>query len=73
VMQSWIFSIITPVFSVTWSFRNYFNMLMWCSRNISYLHFLEQQTEIFYNIINVFILTFDQCIQKEILMTPNYW
>jgi len=22
--QSWIFSIITPVFSVTWSFRNHF-------------------------------------------------
>ncbi len=25
----------TPVFSVTWSFRNYSNMLIWCSRNIS--------------------------------------
>ncbi len=29
--QSWIFSIITPVFSVTWSFRNHSNMLIWCS------------------------------------------
>jgi len=28
-MQSWIFSIITPVFRVTWSFRNHFNMLIW--------------------------------------------
>ncbi len=27
VKQSWIFSIITPVFSVTWSFRNHSNML----------------------------------------------
>jgi len=27
-MQSWIFSIITPVFSVTWSFRNHYNMLL---------------------------------------------
>ncbi len=29
VMQSWIFSIITPIFSVTWSFRNHSNMLIW--------------------------------------------
>ncbi len=27
--QSWIFSIITPVFSVTWSFRNHSNMLIY--------------------------------------------
>jgi len=27
--QSWIFSIITPVFSVTWSFRNNSKMLIW--------------------------------------------
>jgi len=27
---------ITPVFSVTWSFRNNFNMRIWCSTNISY-------------------------------------
>ncbi len=26
--QSWIFSIISPVFSVTWSFRNHTNMLV---------------------------------------------
>ncbi len=32
--QSWIFSIITPVFSVTWSFRNHSNMLICCLRNI---------------------------------------
>ncbi len=34
-MQSWIFSIITPVFSVTRFFRNHTNMLICCSRNIS--------------------------------------
>ncbi len=34
--QSWIFSIITPVFSVTWSFINHFNMLIWCSSCINY-------------------------------------
>jgi len=27
---SWIFSIITPVFSVTWSFRNHCKMLICC-------------------------------------------
>ncbi len=30
VMQSWIFSIITPAFNVTWSFRNHSNMLICC-------------------------------------------
>ncbi len=34
-MQSRIFSIITSVFSVIWSFRNHSNMLIWCSSNIS--------------------------------------
>ncbi len=29
--------VITPVFSVTWSFINHSNMLIWCSRNISYI------------------------------------
>ncbi len=38
VMQSWIFSIITQVFTVTWSFRNHSNMLIGCSRNISYYY-----------------------------------
>jgi len=38
VMQSWIFNIILPVFSVTWSFRNHCNMLICCSRNISYYY-----------------------------------
>ncbi len=32
-----LISIITPVFSVTWSFRNHSNVL-WCSRKMSY-HF----------------------------------
>ncbi len=35
-MQSWIFfAVITPVFSVTWSFRKYSDMMIWCSSNIS--------------------------------------
>jgi len=35
-MQSWVFSIITPVFSVTWSFRNHSDMLIFYSKSISY-------------------------------------
>ncbi len=31
-------SIITPVFSVTWFFRKKSNMLIYCSRNISYYY-----------------------------------
>ncbi len=33
-MQSWIFSIINPGIIVTWSFRNPFNNMICCSRNI---------------------------------------
>ncbi len=35
---SWIFNIITTVVSVTWSLRNHSNMLICCSRNISYYY-----------------------------------
>ncbi len=38
VMRSCIFSIITPVFGVTWSFRNHANMQIYCSRNSSYYY-----------------------------------
>ncbi len=34
-MRSWIFSIISPVFKVTWSFRNHSDMLICCSGSIS--------------------------------------
>ncbi len=37
-MQSWIFSIITPVFSITWSLRNHYNMLICSSTNIYYYY-----------------------------------
>ncbi len=35
MMQIWIFSIITPVFRVTWSFRNNSNLLICCLKNVS--------------------------------------
>ncbi len=35
--QSWIFSIITPVFSVTWSFRNHSNMLICAQETFPHL------------------------------------
>ncbi len=41
---SWIFSIITPVFSVTWSFRNHRNMLIWvCVHFYKYTFFSNQK------------------------------
>jgi len=42
--QSWIFSVITPVFSVTWSFRKHSNMLICYSRN-SIIHWWIQISE----------------------------
>ncbi len=36
--KNYIFSIITPGFSVTWSFRNHYNMPICCSINISYYY-----------------------------------
>ncbi len=44
VMQIWIFSIITQVFIVTWSFRNSSNMLIWCSRIMSSFLLLMHKT-----------------------------
>ncbi len=45
VMKSWFFFyIITPVFSVTWSFINYSDTLIYCSRNISdYYDYVENR------------------------------
>jgi len=36
-----------PVFSVTWYYRNLFNMMIWCSRNISDLYQCWKQLHIF--------------------------
>ncbi len=48
--QSKTFSIITPVFSVTWSFRNHSNMLICCSRNVYYYyHQYLKQLSVFFN------------------------
>jgi len=50
-MQSCVFSIITPVFSVTWSFRNYSNMLIW--RNISDYYQCEKKKSQFCCLLTV--------------------
>ncbi len=55
VMQSWIFSIITPVIRVTWPCRNDSNMLIWCSRNISDYYQCWKQ-------LRCFIFFFDKCL-----------
>jgi len=52
--QSWIFNIITPVFSVTWSFRNHSNMLIWCFLIINVvLKFLKKPWNIFSGFFNL--------------------
>ncbi len=33
---------ITPVFNVTWPFRNQSNMLIWCLRNIYYYYYKKK-------------------------------
>ncbi len=38
LMQSWIFTIISPVFSVTWSFRNHSHIMICCSRKVSHYY-----------------------------------
>ncbi len=69
-MQTWIFSIITPVFSVTWSFRNHSDMLIYyecvkllCCFNIvfwSMWYFLmnTKLKEIFSNNISLYYVFF---------------
>ncbi len=53
VMQSRIFSIITPVFRVTWSFWNHTNMLISCWRHIVLLSMLKTVM-----LLNIFVKTF---------------
>jgi len=69
-LTSWLIffliAIITPVFSVTWSFRNHFNVLIWCSRNISYYKcwtklILIWQEKVCINILNFLCC----CFYKE--------
>ncbi len=66
VMKSWIFSIITPVFSVTWSFRNHTNMLICCSRNISdyYQHWKKLTSLLF--ILFIIGLSFFMLVQFHV-------
>ncbi len=48
-----MFSIITPVFSVTWSFRHYSNMLISCSRNIWKLLNISVEIVMLFSISNI--------------------
>ncbi len=55
VMQIWIFSIITSVLGVTWSFKDNLNMLIWCSRNIYYYYqFLTELYIIVESVVHFF-------------------
>jgi len=63
---------ISQVFSITWSFRNHSNMMIWCSRRISYyyqcwkvvlLNIFEEIVRHFVDFMNrtlLFTVTFDQ-------------
>ncbi len=53
ILQSWIFSIITSVYNVTWSLRNNYNILNWCLRNISYYYQCWNK----FLLINIFVKT----------------
>jgi len=87
-MQSLIFSIITSVLSVTWSFGNHSNMQICCSKNISYwlswkqlcclLHILVESvilfSGLFDNIDNMSVKALKKKKKKKkILQTPNLW
>ncbi len=70
-MQRCIFSIITPVFIVTWLFRNHSNILSCCSRNIYYY-----QLSMFFYVCG----KLDTCFQDSLMnntsvqwMTLDIW
>ncbi len=46
--QRWCSAAISQVFSVTWSFRNHFNMLIWCSRTFLITVNIENSCLIFF-------------------------
>ncbi len=66
VMQSWIFSIINPVFSVTWLVRNPSNMMICCSRNISYYQCWKHLCCLIFFVENV--IFFPWCIESAFIL-----
>jgi len=81
VMQIWIFSIITPVFSVTWSFRNY---SICCSKHLLLLLLLLSMLKTVV-LLNIYVETviniysgFLMNIKNSIIyfffnLTPEFW
>ncbi len=55
--------VVTPVFSVTWSFINHSNMVIWCSRNVTYYYQCRKKfmpLRVFLEtVIHVFIYLFE--------------
>ncbi len=68
LMQSWIFSIITPVFSVTWSFRNHYNMMNCCSRNIYYYYYYQKCSAAFCETCDTFPILQDSLMNRNNLL-----
>ncbi len=64
-----IFSIITPVFNVTWSFWNHSSMLIWCLRNVCLeIHIFSWSCDQF----NAFLLNKSIKKKKKMLTTANF-
>ncbi len=55
VMQSWNFSIVSQVFSVTWSFRNHSNMMICCSKHFLLLSVLKTVV-----LLNIYVWSHDR-------------
>ncbi len=59
-------AVITPVFNVTRSFRNQFNMLICCSRNIPFL-LLMLKTVVLFSIVNTFVCS-KECLEYSVCL-----
>ncbi len=65
--QSWIFSIITPVFSVTWFFRNHSNMLILLKKHFWLLSMLKKVVLLFIFVEN------DSTMNRKFKRTAFVW
>ncbi len=74
LLLCWIFSIVTPVFSVTWSFRNQYNMLICCSRNISCYYLIIKKVVLLCIFVETVIVLFqDSFMNRKFKRTEFIW
>ncbi len=70
-MQSWIFSIITLVFSVTWSFRNH-DLLFSMLKTVVLLNILGRTTPYKHDIILETVIHINPVHEKNLQATFQY-